>query len=73
AARPLSDFLRKDPERLRRILAKAKAPLRDAAAVNSTRWALYNALKTTGLSVETGSGGRTKYNRRRFDLPKTHA
>lgn len=72
-ARPLSDFLRKDPERLRRILAKAKKPLRDAAAVNSTRWALYNALKTTGLSVETGSGARTKFNRRRFDLPKTHA
>lgn len=72
-ARPLSDFLRKDPERLRRILAKAKTPLRDAAAVNSTRWALYNALKTTGLSVETGSGARTKFNRRRFDLPKTHA
>ncbi|MDF3832242.1 RNA-guided endonuclease IscB [Cupriavidus basilensis] len=73
AARPLAEFLHKDPERVKRILVRAKAPLRDAAAVNSTRWALYNALVTTGLPVETGSGGRTKYNRRRLELPKTHA
>jgi hypothetical protein len=32
-----------------------------------------NALKTTGLPVETGSGGRTKFNRTRLDIPKTHA
>ncbi|WP_454752956.1 RNA-guided endonuclease IscB [Cupriavidus necator] len=69
---PLEIFLRKDPERAKRILARAKAPLRDAAAVNATRFALLDALKSCGLSVETGSGGQTKYNRRRLEIPKSH-
>ena len=56
----------------KRILAHAKAPLKDAAAVNATRWALYRALAATGLPVETSSGGRTKWNRSRFGVPKTH-
>jgi len=56
----------------RRVLAQANAPLKDAAAVNTTRWALYWALKTTGLPVTTGSGGRTKWNRSQFGMPKTH-
>jgi 5-methylcytosine-specific restriction endonuclease McrA len=54
------------------IQAQARAPLRDAAAVNVTRWALYQRLKATGLPVETGTGGRTKWNRTRCGLPKTH-
>src|SRR6476619_5507254 len=33
-------FLAGKPDRLARILAQAKAPLKDAAAVNTTRWAL---------------------------------
>ncbi|MCW8959793.1 MAG: HNH endonuclease, partial [Gammaproteobacteria bacterium] len=45
----------------------------DAAAVNSTRWALLTALKRTGLPVETGTGGRTKWNRQRLGIPKGHA
>ena len=57
---------------LKRVLAQAKRPLKDAAAVNSTRWALFNQLKETGLPVSTGSGGLTKFNRTRLDLPKTH-
>ena len=56
----------------KRVLAQAKAPLKDAAAVNSTRWALYEALQETDLPVHTDSGGRTKWNRSRFGLPKTH-
>jgi 5-methylcytosine-specific restriction endonuclease McrA len=52
--------------------AKAKQPLKEAAAVNSTRWALYHRLQATGLPVETGSGGRTKWNRAKLNLPKTH-
>jgi 5-methylcytosine-specific restriction endonuclease McrA len=56
----------------KRVLAQAKAPLKDAAVVNSTRWALYWALRSTKLPVFTGSGGRTKWNRKRFSLPKTH-
>jgi len=54
------------------IQAQAKQPLRDAAAVNSTRWALYERLQATRLSVETGTGGRTKWNRTTRGLPKTH-
>ena len=66
-------FLVKEPARLTRILAQVKKPLKDAAAVNSTRWALFQALKATGLPVETGTGGRTKFNRTRLDIPKSHA
>ena len=65
-------FLKAKPEVLKRILAQAKRPLKDATAVNATRWALYGRLKTTGLPVEVGSGGRTKYNRTMHELPKTH-
>jgi 5-methylcytosine-specific restriction endonuclease McrA len=54
------------------IQAQAKQPLKDAAAVNTTRWTLYQVLKTTGLPVETGTGGRTKYNRTRLNIPKSH-
>jgi len=66
-------FLAKDPKRLDRILTQAKRPLKDAAAVNATRWALFNALKAAGVPVSTGSGGLTKYNRAQFGIPKTHA
>jgi len=72
-AQDVREFLAKDPARLKRVLAHAKAPLRDAAAVNSTRWALFQRLQATGLPVETGSGGRTKWNRMRLGIPKTHA
>lgn len=65
-------FLAKDTKRLDRILAQAKRPLKDAAAVNTTRWALFNALKAA-VPVVTGSGGLTKYNRTRLNIPKTHA
>ncbi|BCL80031.1 HNH endonuclease [Ktedonobacteria bacterium brp13] len=36
--RDIKDFLRKKPEVLKRIQAQANAPLKDAAAVNATRW-----------------------------------
>ena len=55
-----------------RVTAQAKTPLNDAAAVNSTRWALWRALKDTGLDVSVGTGGRTKWNRKRFGIPKSH-
>jgi len=70
---PLEVYLKNKPELLKRILAQAKRPLKDAAAVNSTRWKLFNSLKETGLIVEAGSGGKTKWNRSRFGIPKTHA
>ena len=55
-----------------RVTAQAKAPLKDTAAVNSTRWALWRALKNTGLDVSVGTGGRTNWNRKRFGIPKSH-
>ena len=54
------------------VQTQAKKPLKDASAVNTTRWALYERLQATGLPVETGTGGRTKWNRTTRQLPKTH-
>ncbi|MEH2057405.1 MAG: RNA-guided endonuclease IscB [Nostoc sp.] len=68
----IEKFLAKKPEVLKRIKSQAKRPLKDAAAVNSTRWELLKRLKTTGLPVVTASGGKTKFNRCRLKLPKTH-
>jgi 5-methylcytosine-specific restriction endonuclease McrA len=54
------------------VQAQARRPLHDAAAINTTRWALYRRLQATGLPVETGTGGRTKWNRTQRRLPKAH-
>jgi 5-methylcytosine-specific restriction endonuclease McrA len=70
--KPVEEFLKKKPEVLKRILAQAKAPLKDATAVNATRWELYRRLQVTGLPVEVGSGGRTKFNRKTRGIEKTH-
>ena len=66
----IEQFLVKKPDVLKRIQPQRKRPLKDAAAVNSTRWALLNQLKKTELPVTTGSGGQTKFNRTRLQLPK---
>jgi 5-methylcytosine-specific restriction endonuclease McrA len=65
-------FLRKKPDVLTRILLQAKKPLKDAAAINSTRWRLYEALRELGMPVECGSGGLTKFNRTIRNLSKVH-
>jgi hypothetical protein len=54
------------------VQARAKAPLKDAAAVNTTRGALFRRLGGLGLPLEAGTGGRTKFNRTQQGLPKTH-
>ena len=54
------------------VQARAKLSLGDATVVNSTRWALYQGLVATGLPVEVGTGGQTKYNRVIEGLPKAH-
>lgn len=71
--RSVEEFLAHDPVRAARIKARAKAPLKDAAAVNATRLALFGALRDSGLTVEAATGGRTKYNRVRLGIAKTHA
>lgn len=68
----IKDFLCDRPKLLEHILSQAKRPLADTAAVNSTRWALFNALKDLGLSVTTGTGGQTKYNRTTQGVSKNH-
>jgi 5-methylcytosine-specific restriction endonuclease McrA len=70
--RSVQEFLSQKPDTLKRILAQAKTPLKDAAAVNASRFALREVLRQTGLEVETGSGGLTKFNRTRRGLPKAH-
>ena len=70
--RPLEEFLCRKPEVLRKVLAQVKTPLRDAAAVNATRWSLFERLKATELPVEVGTGGRTKFNRTTQGYPKAH-
>ena len=68
----IQDFLKDKPALLQRILAQTKAPLKDAAAVNATRWKLSRRLQSLGLPVETGTGGQTRYNRVRRRLAKAH-
>jgi 5-methylcytosine-specific restriction endonuclease McrA len=70
--RRIEAFLKGKPAVLARVLAQARAPLKDAAAVNATRWELFRRLEATGLPVEGGSGGRTQFNRVTRGLPKTH-
>ena len=70
--RYIQEFLAHDPERLERILIQAKAPLKDAAAVNATRNALYREMLATGLAIEASTGGLTKFNRCRLGIPKSH-
>ena len=52
------------------VQKQANSPLKDAAAVNSTKKHLHAALLTFGLPVETGTGGRTKFNRLQQNLEK---
>lgn len=66
-------FLANAPTWLAPLLQLATTPLRDAAAVSATRWVLFAALKKTGLPVQAGTGGRTKWNCSRLGLAKMHA
>ncbi|MCE7989051.1 MAG: HNH endonuclease [Caldilinea sp. CFX5] len=54
------------------VQALAKKPLKDASAVNSVRWAVWRMFDATGLPVEIGTGGRTKFNRTTNGYPKAH-
>ncbi|OOC55600.1 MULTISPECIES: RNA-guided endonuclease IscB [Nocardiopsis] len=67
---PVEEFVT-TPRILAGIKGQAKIPLRDTAAVNATRWALWHALNKR-LRAHAASGGRTKWNRTRNKLPKSH-
>ncbi len=49
-----------------------KKQLKDTAIMNSSRKIILNELQQFELPIELGSGGRTKYNRIKNNLPKTH-
>ncbi len=70
--RPVEAFLKRKPELLDQIQAKRQQPLAAAAAVNATRQALFFALGALGLALRTGTGGQTKFNRRRLNIEKSH-
>ena len=72
-ATPVEVFLADRQDVLARIKKQIKAPLNDAAAVKATRRAVYESLAATGLPAEVSSGGRSKFNRSRFGIPKGHA
>lgn len=69
---PVHAFLAHRPERLAKILQRVKAPLQDAAAMNTTRWRLLEALEALGRPVHRWPGTLTKQNRTATGLPKTH-
>jgi 5-methylcytosine-specific restriction endonuclease McrA len=54
------------------LQAKAKLPLKDAAAVNAARYAIGDAIRSTGLPTAFWSGGRTKRNRVKQGYSKDH-
>jgi 5-methylcytosine-specific restriction endonuclease McrA len=70
--RSIEELLVDQPNVFHCLLTQMKAPLRDAAAMNTTRWALYKRLQATGLLLEMGTGGRTAWNRARQNVPKEH-
>jgi 5-methylcytosine-specific restriction endonuclease McrA len=67
-----SEFLAGKPGKLSKIQEQRKKPLAAAAAVNSARKEITRKLSESNLSVSTSSGGRTKWNRTRFGIPKRH-
>lgn len=54
------------------LQAKANQPLKDAAAVNATRYAIGGVIQSIGLPTSFWSGGRTKKNRITQGYAKNH-
>ncbi len=68
---PLEKFLN-NKLKLDTIKKQMKAPMRDAAAINATRYKIVRMLKELGLEVKTWSGGLTKFNRMQQGYEKDH-
>jgi len=69
--RSVEDFVA-DPVRLAHILAAATTPRHHAAAATTTSAALLRELAATGLPLEIAPGSRTRANRGRLGLAKSH-
>ncbi|GAA6619178.1 RNA-guided endonuclease IscB [Scytonema sp. NUACC26] len=70
--KPVEQFLKDQPEILQKIKAHQKKSLSDAAAVNSTRKAIFEMAQQFGLPVISGDGASTKMIRIKSGLPKAH-
>ena len=68
----VEEFLKNKPKVLKRIKSQLKRSLKDAAAVNTIRYAVGNVLKDSGLPTTFWSGGRTKKNRVSQGYRKDH-
>ncbi len=68
----LQEFLKNKPLLCSKILEKAKTPLSNAAAVNSSRAALAKSLHVFNLPTTFSSGGQTKFNRVNQGYEKDH-
>jgi 5-methylcytosine-specific restriction endonuclease McrA len=72
--RPIEEFLADKPERLKHILSHTRKALDAAAAVNTTRNVIFRELRDlSGIPIAGSSGGRTKFNRSKLAIPKSHA
>ncbi len=60
------------PARARKLLKSERAVVLRRYPFTIMLRALYRVCNETGLPIETGTGGRTKFNRTRQELPKTH-
>ncbi|KYC43818.1 hypothetical protein WA1_01280 [Scytonema hofmannii PCC 7110] len=70
--KPVEQFLKNKSEILQKIKAHQKKSLSNAAAVNSTRKAVFEMAHKFGLPVISGDGASTKMIRIKSQLPKQH-
>ncbi|GAA6623252.1 RNA-guided endonuclease IscB [Scytonema sp. NUACC26] len=70
--KPVEQFLKNQPEILKKIKLHQKKSLSNAAAVNSTRKAIFEMAHQFELPVISGDGASTKMIRIKSGLPKQH-
>ncbi|MDJ0652437.1 MAG: RNA-guided endonuclease IscB [Simkaniaceae bacterium] len=68
----VDQFLKGKSEKLKKIKSQIKAPLKDAAAINTIRFAIGERLEQFRLPLLFGTGGQTKFNRTNQGYPKDH-
>jgi hypothetical protein len=69
----VEEFLKNKPSKLKTLIAAKQKPLRSAATMNILRNKLRRILSETDLPVIESIGAETKFNRKCFGIPKTHA
>lgn len=70
--KPVEEYLASKPDILAKIKSHQKKVLSDAAAVNSTRNAVFEMASNFNLAVKSGDGASTKMTRIKSNLPKEH-